>query len=103
GVLPLLLDNGKVLLRTAVGFDVYERIEAGKTVVDPAARGAFGQIAERHDIEQVGADASNHGDGSKGNLVQLTPRLVGRVAVIATADFDVGDLESFLIQHADAT
>src|SRR5690606_41946577 len=99
---PLLLDAGEILLCTAVRFGIDERVEPGKAIADPAARGALGQIAEQHDIEHIGPDTRDHGDSAQRNLVQLAPRLIRRVAVIATAHLEVGHFEGLLVQDTDA-
>ncbi|MNH70426.1 hypothetical protein D3C73_225570 [compost metagenome] len=91
------IDAGQVLLRTTVGLRVHEWVEPGKTIAQPVPGDAVRQVAEGEHIDHVGADAAHHGYRAQRNLIDLPPRLVRRVAIVATRHFELGDFEGLLL------
>jgi hypothetical protein len=56
------IDTSQVLLRTAVGLRVHERVESVNAVAQPVVGHAVGQVAEGEHVGHVGARAGHHGD-----------------------------------------
>src|SRR3990167_3200341 len=99
-ILTVLFKAGEALLRATVGFNVHCRIEPGKAVADPLLGDGIRQAAEQYHIECIGTDAANDRQCSQWHFIQLTPGLIGGVAVIATCHVKRCGLKGFLLMHA---
>ncbi|MNO98427.1 hypothetical protein D3C76_901730 [compost metagenome] len=93
-------DARQVLLGTAVGLGVHERVEAVEAIAQPVVGNAVGQVAQGKDVDHVGADTGHHRDRAQRNLIDFAPGLVRRVAIITTGDFKLGDFEVLLFVDA---
>ncbi|AMS13972.1 hypothetical protein A3218_06585 [Pseudomonas chlororaphis] len=83
-----------------MGLHVHERVEPGHAVADPVLGDAVRQVAQGKHIDHVGADTRDHGHRAQRDLVDLPPGLIGRVAIVATRDFELGDFEGLLLVDA---